>query len=62
MCDWHLEPDKRFKVTYKDRFCRNALGERVTKIMELHVLANTKEEAEEIAKECVDEIVTIEEI
>ncbi|MGZ6278104.1 MAG: hypothetical protein ACXWPP_05500 [Ktedonobacteraceae bacterium] len=61
MCDWHIEPDRRFKVTYRDRFFYTEAGERKEQIFTLHVLANSPIEARELTQELVEEIISIEE-
>ncbi len=52
MCDWHLEPERAYKITYKER----------DRVLVLHVLVNNAEEARTITKDVVDEIIAIEEI
>lgn len=52
MCDWHLEPERAYKITYKER----------NRVLILHVLANTEDEARAITRDVVKEIMKIEEI
>ncbi len=54
MCDWHLEPERAWKITYKDK--------ELKRVFELHVLANNEEEARAITQDVVEEIISIEEI
>jgi hypothetical protein len=54
MCDWHLEPEKAWKITYRERA--------KDRVLILHVLANNEEEARAITRDVVPEIIKIEEI
>jgi hypothetical protein len=54
MCDWHLEPERAYKITYRER----AKDE----VLVLHVLANNEAEARAITSDVVDEIIAIEEL
>jgi hypothetical protein len=54
MCDWHLEPERAYKITYRERA--------KDKVLILHVLANNEEEARAITQGVVDEIIKIEEL
>ncbi len=53
MCDWHLEPERAYKITYYKEEDR---------VLILHVLANNEEEARAITQDVVKEIIKIEEI
>ncbi len=54
MCDWHLEPERAYKITYRERA--------KDRVLILHVLANNEDEARAITRDVVDEIIDIEEL